>query len=313
MPLVFQREAQALQPLVHSGMARAFLAAVVNLPPIAPRKLYHNADKTRYFSEAQAQALPASERATLSPRDIDETFFYTTRYGTPLAYTRPLEILNQPEDALAGKRILDFGFGTIGHLRIWASMGADVTGIEVDPLLAALYSEAGDTGTITAKDGKQGRLQLLFGSFPADAQLRAQAGRDYDLIISKNVLKRGYIHPEQPVAEKMQIKLGVTDPEFLATIYSMLKPGGRFFIYNLTPAPNGPGKPYRTWADGRSPFPKGMLEQAGFRVVVFEQDDTEAARAMARALGWDKDKDEPMDVENDLFGQYTLCERPVKR
>lgn len=311
MPEVFQREAQALLGLFKTGLAQAFLKSAEHLPRIGPRKLYHTADKTIYYSESQAQRLSEPERSKLSVREVDETFYYTTRYGTPLAYSRPLEILAQGEDAFSGKRILDFGFGTIGHLRIWASLGADVTGIEVDPLLSALYSEAGDTGAIEGKEGKKGHLRLLFGSFPSDVQIRKEVGKEYDLIISKNVLKRGYIHPEQPVPEKAQIKLGVNDEEFLSIIFSMLKPGGKFFIYNLTPAPNAPGKPYRTWADGRSPFAKNILEAAGFRVLSFEQDDTEKARAMAKALGWDKEREDPMDIDNDLFGQFTLCEKPA--
>ncbi len=309
MTEILKREAQALQNLFTTGLTKRFLESASTLPRISPRKLYHTADKTRYYTEQQANELPQSERAALLLREVDETFYYTTRYGTPLAYARALEVLNQGEQAFEGKRILDFGFGTIGHLRIWAGMGANVTGIEIDPLLSALYGYPGDTGEIEGAQGKKGHLKLLIGSFPSDAQLRKNAGQNYDLIISKNVLKRGYIHPEQPVSDKVQIKLGVNDEEFVSIIYSMLNPGGRFFIYNLTPAPNGPGKPYRAWADGRSPFPKAMLEKAGFRVTAFEQDDTPTARAMARALGWDKEKEDPMDIENDLFGQYTLCEK----
>jgi len=47
-----------------------------------------------------------------------------------------------------GKRILDFGYGTVGHLRLLASLGADMVGVEVDPLLRALYSAPGDQGAI---------------------------------------------------------------------------------------------------------------------------------------------------------------------
>jgi hypothetical protein len=73
--------------------------------------------------------------------------------------------------------------------------------------------------------------------------------------------------------------------------------------------PPPPGKPYVPWADGRSPFAREMFEKVGFRVVAFEVDDTAAARAMARALGWDRGA-EAMDLAHDLFGQYTLVQRP---
>ncbi|MCK6586349.1 MAG: hypothetical protein L6Q76_02080 [Polyangiaceae bacterium] len=304
---VLEREAKSLLPLIRSELAREFLAAASALPRVAPRRLVHDAEKTRYFTEAEAARLPEAERKTLTERMIDEEFFYNTHYGTPLAYARPLDILNFGKDALAGKRILDFGFGGIGQLRMLASLGADVTGVEVDPLTRALYEPA-DQGIIKGLHGRDGKLSLLFGRYPADAPVRTAVGSKYDLFISKNVLKRGYIHPEQPVKERHQIKLGVGDFTFVTTIHTMLNQGGHFFIYNITPAPNAPGKPYKTWADGRSPFPKDMLEKAGFRVLAYNKDDTPAVREMARALGWDKGED-AMDVENDLFAQYTLCER----
>jgi hypothetical protein len=312
---VIQRDARSLEALVQSDLAKELLAAASILPSISGRRLYHDAEKTKYWSEAEAKGLREEERRALTAREIDEEFFYNTNYGTPLAYARPLDLLGLGKDGVAGKKIIDFGFGGIGHLRLLASLGADVTGIDVDPLLRALYSEPGDQGTIKGLRGRTGHLRLLFGSFPAEAAVRDAAGEGYDLFLSKNVLKRGYIHPEQPVKERHQIKLGVDDETFVKTVFARLKPGGRFFIYNLTPAPNTPGKPYRTWADGRCPFPREMLEAAGFRVVAYNQDDTAAARAMGRALGWDKAQDgEPgMDLENDLFGQYTLSERPVAK
>lgn len=305
---VIQRDAKALAPLVRSELARAFLDAASALPSVAARRVFHDADKTKYWSEAEAARLPEAERKTLTPRELDEEFFYNTNYGTPLAYARPLDLLELGRDGLAGKKVLDFGFGGIGQLRMLASLGAEVVGVEVDPLTRALYTDPADQGLVKGLQGRDGRLSLLFGRFPADAPVRAAAGTAYDLFISKNVLKRGYIHPEQPVKERHQIKLGVDDQAFVQTVHQMLKPGGHFFIYNLTPAPNAPGKPYKTWADGRSPFPKEMLENASFQVLAYNKDDTQAARAMARALGWDKGED-PMDIENDLFAQYTLCRR----
>jgi hypothetical protein len=305
---VLERNAKALLPLVRSELAREFLVAAASLPAIAPRRLYHDAEKTRYWSEAEANRLPEAERKALTERVIDEEFYYNTNYGTPLAYARPLDLLDLGKDWLAGKRVLDFGFGGVGQLRMLASLGADVTGVEVDPLTRALYTDPSDQGLVKGLRGPDGRLSLVFGRYPAEPAARAAVGAGYDLFISKNVLKRGYIHPEQPVKERHQIKLGVDDFTFVTTVHSMLNHGGRFLIYNLTPAPNAPGKPYKTWADGRSPFPKDMLENAGFGVVAYNKDDTPAARAMARALGWDKGED-AMDVENDLFAQFTLCEK----
>jgi hypothetical protein len=308
---VLERDAKALLPLVRSDLAREFLASAAALPAVAPRRVFHDAEKTRYWSEAEAARLPEAERKSLTERVIDEEFFYNTNYGTPLAYARPLDVLGLGKDAFVGKRILDFGFGGIGQLRMFASLGAEVTGVEVDPLTRALYSDPGDQGVYKGLRGKDGRVSLVFGRFPADPAARAAVGVPYDLFISKNVLKNGYIHPEQPVKERHQINLGVDDQTFVTTVHSMLTHGGRFFIYNITPAPNAPGKPYKTWADGRSPFPKKMLEDAGFNVLAYNKDDTAAVRAMARALGWDKGED-AMDVDNDLFAQFTLCQKRTR-
>ena len=76
-----------------------------------------------------------------------------------------------------------------------------------------------------------------------------------------------------------------------------------------SPAPSPPGKPYIPWADGRCPFPDALWRSEGFRVIAFDRDDSRAARAMGHALGWDRGES-PMDLEHDLFGSYTLVEKP---
>ena len=87
--------------------------------------------------------------------------------------------------------------------------------------------------------------------------------------------------------------------------------GGRVLIYNLSPATAPPGKPYIPAADGRSPFARATWEKAGFRVLAFDQDDSGAARALGRALGWDRLSEQPMDLVTDLFATYTLAEKPA--
>jgi SAM-dependent methyltransferase len=262
-----------------------------------------------YYSASGAAALDDSARARLVSRTYDDHFFYNTRYGTPLAYARPLEILAGAGLAdLAGRRILDFGYGSIGHLRLMASLGAIAVGVEVDPLLPVLYSDPGDQGTVRASSG-EGQLLLLDGQFPADDKVTGAVGEGYDLFLSKNTLKNGYLHPTQPVDPRRLVHLGVDDTTFVRTIFRILKPGGRALIYNLSPAPSKPGEPYKPWADGRSPFSREMWRAAGFKVLVFDKDDSRPARAMARALEWDKGG---MDVEKDLFGLYTLVEKPAR-
>jgi hypothetical protein len=80
-------------------------------------------------------------------------------------------------------------------------------------------------------------------------------------------------------------------------------------IYNICPAPSPRGQPYKPWADGRCPFPKATWESAGFRVIAFDRDDSDAARAVAHALGWDRGET-PIDLKTDLFATYSLMQRP---
>src|SRR4029450_11713593 len=117
-------------------------------------------------------------------RDLDEQFFYLTRYGTPVAFTRPMEILGRAGvKKVDGLRIVDFGFGTLGQLRAMAALGADAVGIEVDPLLKVLYSDNGDTGKVkhcaAAGKGRDGNVKLVFGQFPADAPVMSEVGKGY--------------------------------------------------------------------------------------------------------------------------------------
>jgi SAM-dependent methyltransferase len=293
-------DAHAAAALCRVPWVREFLAATADLPSIAPRALYRDSGKTRFYTEAQFAALPEAERRALVRVAVDEEFYYTTRYGSPIAYCRALDLIGV--DGVAGKRVLDFGYGTIGHLRLLATLGAHVTGVDVDPLLPVLYGAPGDQGAV-----RDGSVALVSGHFPGDPTVRASVGGDYDLIISKNTLKNGYVHPLKP---DPRFAIGVDDASFLRALYDALKPGGRLMIYNLSPAPNGPGRPYRAWADGRTPFPRALFETTGFHVLMYERDDTATARALGHALGWDRE-DPPMDLEHDLFGVYTLVEKPA--
>lgn len=326
-----QSRARDLQPLVKTGAAREFLSAAECLPRIEKRVLYRNRAKGVALTAAEFAALPEGERADLTEFPCDETFYYYTGYGSPLMYARPLDLLAQRADlgTFSGLTIVDFGYGTVGHLRMLASLGAQATGIEVSPVLKALYSQPGDTGKIRACAGAfagagtgvgehaDGRITLVDGRFPADGAAVKDV-RDggpaggYDVFISKNTLKRGYIHPARAVDERMLVKLGVEDAQFCASVFEMLKPGGWFMIYNLCPAQNPEDKPYLPHADGESPFPRAMLEKAGFEVVEFDRVDTESALDYWMALGFNAGK--PRDeVAKDLRVWWTLCRRPMER
>lgn len=305
-------DAAALRPLVRTPLARAFLDATALLQNVPPRTIWRDSSRTHAWSDAEAQALPAEARAALTSRKLDESFYWTTRYGSPLAYVRPLEILG--EQGLRDPnhlRVADFGCGMLGQLRLLASLGADAVGMDVDPVLRALYAEPGDQGVVAGANGRSGRVRLVTGQWPASDSITAAVGGGYDLIVSKNTLKNGYLHPAEKVDPRMLVHLGVSDSAFVAALYAALAPGGRVLIYNLCPAPAAPGKPYIPWADGRCPFPAEAWRAAGFRVVVFDRDDGPAARAMGHALGWDAGGS-PMDLAHDLFATWSLFEKPKR-
>lgn len=321
-------EAAAMRPLVSSPLATEFLSAIACLPALeAPRTVFYAKATGDAVTEEQAASMTPEQLAGHEPRQIDDAFYYSTRYGTPVAFVRPLELLGHAGVKSAdGMKLVDFGFGSIGQLRALASLGADTVGIEVDSLLKALYSAPGDTGSIarcaaavaasaaagdaaaSASAGKprNGSVSLVFGRFPADAPVVTQVGGAFDVFVSKNTLKRGYVHPEREVDPRRLVHLGVEDEAFVRAVFDLLKPGGLALIYNLSPAPAKPDEPYIPWADGRSPFSRETYEKVGFQVEAFDADDTSSARAMGQALGWGGQ----MDLETDLFGTYTLLRKP---
>ena len=207
-----KRQAVQMKPLFKTPLVERFLAATADLPHIQDRVVFRDSAATRYWSEAQAMQLPDSVRSKLVRRQYDEGFYYFTRYGSPLAYARVLELLYfSGFKDVSGRKLLDFGYGTIGHLRLLASLGADAVGVEVDPLHPVFYGQPGDQGTIRGRHGKDGKLRLVNGRYPSTPQVIAEVGDQYDLFISKNTLKYGYIHPERPTEKRFLVDLGVND------------------------------------------------------------------------------------------------------
>jgi hypothetical protein len=152
---------------------------------------------------------------------------------------------------------------------------------------------------------------LITGRFPAENAVTTSVGTGYDLIISKNTLKRGYVHPDQPVDARRLLGLGVDDAEFVGALYRALKPGGWLMIYNICPAPSRPGEPFKNWADGRCPFASDVWKSAGFRVLALDRDDSDEIRKIGQALGWHRG-DSPIDLKSDLFAQYSLMIKPAQ-
>ncbi len=302
-------EAAALMPSAESSFLKRFLGAVERLPRIGARKLYVYSDRRTAISEAAYKKLAESEREAYTERESSETLYYYTRYGSPLAYSRVLEILAKHEFGdLTGQRVLDFGYGSVGHLRLMAECGVDAVGVDVDPFLTALYSEKKDQGAVPVASGRAGKVTLVEGRWPSEEGVIKAVGGGFDVITSKNTLKNGYLHPEKEVDPRMLVDLGVSDEDFVNHLNKALKPGGVVLIYNICPAPAPADKPYIPWADGRCPFSKEMWEKGGFKVLAFDEDDSKAVRRMGRLLGWDKG-DRPMDLENDLSASFTIVQK----
>lgn len=306
---VMAMHAEALRGFVRSEIARAFLDAVTDLPAMnTPRVVYYNRETRRALSRAEAEAMSESELEGYEPRDLGEEFYYYGNGGTPLAFVRALDLLGRAGmESLDGARVMDFGFGTVGQLRLMAECGADAHGLEVSELLQKLYSQPGDVGRVArakaAGVGAEGRVALHFGQWPAEPDLVHEVGVGYNAFISKNTLKNGYIHPAEEVDPRMLVHLGVDDETYVRAVYNALTDGGWFMIYNLCPAP---GKDrYIPWSDGRCPFSRALLEQTGFHILAYNEDDTAAARQMGEILGWG----ESMDLDHDLFGTYTLMRK----
>jgi SAM-dependent methyltransferase len=295
-------QAIALAPLAKSTAAQEFLASIKNLPTRAPREVYTDAKTRASLSPAKWNALPETERSAYTKRTHDEAFYYGTHYGTPIAYARAIEVAAQFGLAsLKDARVLDIGYGAIGSMQMLAYAGAQVSAIEVDSLMPALYNQPDDQGRFVAKDGHAGTLKLFDGTFAGDAALTKNIGGNFNLIISKNTLKRGFMRPLP--GRKAWVEFGVPDEAFLKALHDALAPGGIALIYNIS----GPFNPERPSTDGRSPFERDAYEKAGFTVRALDVNDDAPMREMGKALAWEKSFGG--DLEKNLFALYTVVQR----
>jgi len=294
-------EAQAVRPLIRSTLANQWLDQVAKLPEPKPRTVYRSPDK-EFISGQAWQQLEAKKQTDYKAVVLDPEFYYYTKYGTPLAYVRIWDLAAQNGlDSLKGKSYIDYGYGGVGQLRLSALMGASAVGVDVDSLLPALYSEPSDSGSFGA-----GNVRMVNGFWPGGDNVAKTVGGNYDLFISKNTLKRGYIHPERPANPKYLINLGVSDEQFLRAVFDSLKAGGLFIVYNLSPAQNPPDKEFLPMADGRFPFDRSLAERVGFKVLAIDIDDSKFARAMGLAYGWGTSE----DMEKTIFAHYTILRKP---
>lgn len=293
-------EAAAVSSLLDTKLAKDWLAGVDRLPEPTQRIVYRTPAK-EYVTEAAWKTLSEKDRTESKRVELKPEFYYYTKYGTPLAYVRIWELAakNGLTD-LKGKSVADYGYGGVGQLRLCALMGAKAVGIDVDSLLPATYSEPSDSG----KFGN-GSVVMVNGFWPAGEGIAAKVGDGYDLFISKNTLKRGYVHPERAANPNYLISLGVTDEEYLTAVWKALKPGGMFIVYNLSPAQNPPDKEFLPMADGRFPFEQTLAEKVGFETLAFDVNDDKFARSMGFAYGWGSSE----EMEKGIFAHYTILRK----
>ena len=224
-----RRLAAKLEPTLESAWVKEWLHNVNQLKPVTAATWYCTKDKQKCVPKDPKDPAYVA-------RVADDEYVYA-RIADPLGYSRALDVLAHAGFEPKGKKVLDFGYGNISQLLMLSKLGAEVHGVEIDALIPL------------ATKALVGPVKLHHGFFASDAKLVKEVGGGYDLFISKNTLKRGYVHPAEPKDAKGQIDLGLEDAKLLELVFGMLKPGGFFYIYNLAPAQKDP---YLAMADGRS-------------------------------------------------------------
>lgn len=306
---VLVRDAARLSPLIETRAARELLAEVPGLPAIESTTIHYRRGANGFESmDAEAfERVPEPDRADWRAMPVDTNRYYGTFYGSPLASMRAFDLAAAAGDwdSYDGRRVVDFGYGSLGQLHLLAACGATVVGTEVMPLLETMYADA--EGTITGDGGRSGSIELAWGLWPADADVKTAVGSGADLFISKNTLKRGYVRPQAEAAPGTTIDLGVTPEAFLTAMHDVLRPGGIAVIYNIggTPAADAP---YSPMTDIACPWSRAECEAAGFDVVAFDADDQDGLRFFGRALGWDSGA-QAMDLDEDVRATFTILRR----
>ena len=275
-------EAKLLVPLAKSDVGRAFLAAADHLP---------------WIENSLALNDPTNQnRFVFSP---EFTFF------------KALDLVGHAGlESLDGKKVVHFGFSTIGHFRLMAACGAHTHGVVEELDLKRLYGQPGDQGKVAVAEPANsknsfGSVRLSFGKFPADEKIAQELGDGIDLFIAKNNLKKGLLHPAQKVEPDQMISLGVSDQAFIESVFDRLNSGGYFMIFNMHFRRTEPGDEYNPRSDARCPFSKSDLQDAGFKILEFDKDDTKFVHEIAKALGWD----EHLDLEEQCRATWTLMKK----
>jgi SAM-dependent methyltransferase len=285
-----QRLAADLKPLAATPLAREFLDATRSLPWIQPRTLSQDAATKAIYTAATKNALPVDQQRGLLRREFNEHEYYEGRYGLPLAFFTLIDMLPPIGfQSLAGARILEIGFGSVLSLRLMASLGAHVTGTESDRLPLALYAGPADQGPVRTRSsrsgggggGGAGAVQdgaVVIRAAPPMVPLPAP-NEAFDLVLSRNTLKRGYVQPaaDGPLAHR--VDLGMPAGDLLRRVRDSMRPGGVFVISNWFGRHDvGPG------ADARCPFSPAEFTQAGFEVLSHDAPNDDLALRLVHAV-----------------------------
>jgi SAM-dependent methyltransferase len=264
-----------------SSWARSFLRAGAALSPLPAETLLHDSRADVYFTRLEARALSVPAQARLRKRPIAPDF-WSHAHGSFLVYGRVLALSDPERNTPLPGRILDFGCGTGAQLRALAADPAvkDACGVESSPLFQKLYDQWFKRVGAAPSVWRTGRCRVVGGRFPADSAVVRAVEGPFDLVLAKNVLKRGCLRPGHGL--RPHTALGMSSAAFLRTIRGLLRPGGQFAVYNLFPASTASSP----WAWPGPPFARRTWKSAGFELLRYEVDDSAVARALARVLRW---------------------------
>jgi len=197
----------------------------------------------------------------------------------------------------------DFGYGTVGHIRLLASLGCDAHGVDVEPVFGPLYSQPGDQGVFRAWTATRRRITLHCGG-GRRALDRPRHRREYDIITSKNTLNAA-TSIFRPADSRTLVRLGWTMARISATSST---PSTRRPLPHLQPLPAQAlgHKPYIPWADGSAPF-RDRFWNSGFEVIEFDQRNrTSALDYCGSGITDGKSPRRPARIVR----VYTLCRKP---
>ena len=315
--------AETIGEIAVSSTSKAFLAAVDDLEEKPRRFVYYDRGLKRVYTQDEYAQLPAPERRGLQLGGVTSLTYYEgqSRRDFPLYTARHLDLAlgdTRFADAenVPGMRVFDLQFATPTVGVLLASMGAEVVGVEDDALATKLYNAPSDEGEIDGADGAPGgSLNLVFGNWPGDEDVRREVGGGFDLILIDSTLFKGtYFRPPPRGIGTIPVpppELGASPEQYVDALYQALKPGGRVFFTARTIPQSRQRMAYRPDLDGRFPFERDVVDRAGFRVIAWGQDDSQTLRDLVRRLN-SEGINSGAPALAPLYSAYTILEKPAK-